>query len=60
MKKQENISQTTETGPNKMKIHHLLNKGFKIVVLKMLTKVTITMHGQNENITKREKKQNNF
>ena len=53
--------ESSETGPNKMKIHHLLNKGFKIVVLKMLTKVTITMHGQSGNITKRKNKnKNNF
>ena len=44
MNTQENIFQTMEssdTSSNKMKINHLLNKGFKIAVLKVLTKVTI-------------------
>ena len=44
MNKQENVFQTmdsSDTISNKMKIYHLLNKGFKIAVLKMLTKATI-------------------
>ena len=44
MNTQENIFQTmdsSDTSSNKTKIYHLLNKGFKIAVLKGLTKVTI-------------------
>lgn len=43
---------TLETDNNKTEISDLPDKGFKIVVIKMLTKVR-TMHQQSENSTKR-------
>lgn len=58
--KEEDIFQTKEqektleTDNNKTEISDLPDKGFKIVVIKMLTKVR-TMHQQSENSTKRQK-----
>jgi len=58
MKKQKNMFQTkeqdktSETDLNETKIHDLLDKEFKITVIKMLTKVSRTMHEQSENFNK--------
>ena len=47
---------TPEIDLNETKIHDLLDKEFKITVIKTLTKVSRTMHEQSENFKKRDRK----
>jgi len=54
MQEKGSVFQTkrSETDFNEVQISDLLNREFKITVIKMLTKVSRTMHEQSENFNK--------
>lgn len=52
----EKQNKTLETTLNETEAHDLLDKDFKITVIKMFTEVRRTMHEQSENFKKEIKK----
>lgn len=55
IKREENNSKEKNSEKNEMEIKNFLDKGLKIVIMTMLTKVQRTMHEQSENFNKYRK-----